>query len=342
MHRVLALAVVAVAATACKGESAHERARSQLASNVIPAPNRPSVTASQSASILTHHAIDSPEPSLRIGDQAPTLRVSSWLKGPPVSIEQGNVYVIENWATWCKPCIEQMPHLSALGAKYARRGPVVVAVNVEQDNLAGARDFVRDNQDSMRYSVAHDDSGAMDAEWIHKAALPGLPASFVVDRNGRLAWMGHPEALGPVVDKVVAGDWDYAAERARAQRARLAVLYSKRVVELLFTDADRAYELVSALLTTVLSDQPEYLSGLAYHIFAAPGVARRDLDLAYAAGYQACEVNGWTDPNAIETLSKIVEQQGKLAAAVALQRRAVSIAKGASRFSARLSRLTAR
>src|SRR4051812_5087620 len=69
-----------------------------------------------------------PTPSLKLGDPAPELRVSNWLQGDPVkSFEPGKIYVVEFWATWCAPCIGNMPHLAELQAKYKDQGVTVIA-----------------------------------------------------------------------------------------------------------------------------------------------------------------------------------------------------------------------
>ena len=58
--------------------------------------------------------------TLTIGDEAPALQVDHWFTGNAnerdarATFKDGTVYVIEFWASWCAPCIEQMPHLAKL------------------------------------------------------------------------------------------------------------------------------------------------------------------------------------------------------------------------------------
>ena len=58
---------------------------------------------------------------LKIGDQAPSLSALKWIKGAPIEkLKEGQVYVVEFGATWCKPCIAAIPHMSALNQKYGK------------------------------------------------------------------------------------------------------------------------------------------------------------------------------------------------------------------------------
>src|SRR5690606_34274883 len=58
---------------------------------------------------------DLPRPELEPGDRAPAPAIGTVLKGEPVErFEPGQVYVMEFWATWCRPCIDGFPHLTEL------------------------------------------------------------------------------------------------------------------------------------------------------------------------------------------------------------------------------------
>lgn len=68
---------------------------------------------------------DNPTPILRkieVGDYPPPIKAKEWIKGSTIEkFEKGQIYVLEFWATWCKPCIRAMPHLSELASKYKEK-----------------------------------------------------------------------------------------------------------------------------------------------------------------------------------------------------------------------------
>lgn len=142
---------------------------------------------------------------MKIGQKAPQIQVRTWLKGVPVKeFATGKVYVIEFWATWCKPCIELMPELSDLARKY--KGKVeVIGINIlDHSPEAKIAAFVINMGDKMEYSVALDD-GTMRENWFLPSGSRGIPVSFVIDQRGSVAWYGN-NGLEEAVAKVVKGE----------------------------------------------------------------------------------------------------------------------------------------
>lgn len=158
--------------------------------------------------------------SVNIGDPAPPLKVREWIKGTPVQkFEIGHVYVIEFWATWCKPCIAVMPHLSALAREYGGN-VTIIGIDIyerKSTSIQKIKHFVDSMGHRMDYYVALDDSNFMVTNWIYATGEQdsGIPSTFVVDGKGRLAWIGHPKELIEVLPQIVSNNWKIEEELAR-------------------------------------------------------------------------------------------------------------------------------
>lgn len=153
-----------------------------------------------------------PPATLKIGDPAPTLTVTSWLQGDPVrKFERGKVYVVEFWATWCGAPIRYMPHLAELQARYKDHGVTVISFTsrdirgVPGNGEEKVAAFVKKWGSTLGYTFAYADDGTTADAWM-KAAGREHFTTFVVDGTGRIAYMGGPMFLGMVLPKVVASN----------------------------------------------------------------------------------------------------------------------------------------
>lgn len=133
-------------------------------------------------------------PLLGLGDPAPSLSISKWIKGDSVKyLNKGKVSVVEFWATWCGPCILGMPHVSKLAKQYPSVAFIGVDASEHTDNPEKVKQFVAVARDMMAYNVAYaTPNGAMTQDWLRASQNKGIPVAFVVDKQGRIAWMGHP------------------------------------------------------------------------------------------------------------------------------------------------------
>jgi thiol-disulfide isomerase/thioredoxin len=95
---------------------------------------------------------------------------------------QGGLLVVNFWATWCAPCIEEMPDLQNVQAEYATRGITVVGVAI--DNAAAVRRF-RDEQ-NVRLPLLI--AGAAGTELVRQLGnvSGALPYTVLVDRSGNM------------------------------------------------------------------------------------------------------------------------------------------------------------
>jgi len=114
------------------------------------------VTAGRSAVPLA--ATDGEPPfALMVGDDAPDLQVAEWIQGGPIEkLEGGHVYVVDFWATWCKPCVASIPHVAELSQKYKGKA-TVIGMNIWQPDPAEVKPFVTKMGEKMPYRVALDD-----------------------------------------------------------------------------------------------------------------------------------------------------------------------------------------
>lgn len=159
---------------------------------------------------------------LGVGDPAPRILVSEWIKGEPVkTFAEGKPYVVEFWGTWCPPCVSSIPHINEIQKKHAAEGLTIIGVAINERSMDKVRKFVADMGPKMDYRVAVDEAnGAMSANWLTAAGQTSVPTAFLVDRKGNIAWIGHPMQMDESVDKLVAGTLDVKAAREEAIKAK--------------------------------------------------------------------------------------------------------------------------
>lgn len=160
--------------------------------------------------------------SLNIGDAAPSIHVQKWIKGTPINyFEKGQVYVVDFWATWCRPCNAAMPHLSALSGEYTGKITILVIDIWENKPVSHAsmkeiENFVDSMGKQMNFPVAIDDSNFMAHHWVEASGENSIPSDFVVNSNGNIAWIGNPVDLDKILPQVIQNTWDI--NKARAKR----------------------------------------------------------------------------------------------------------------------------
>jgi tetratricopeptide (TPR) repeat protein/thiol-disulfide isomerase/thioredoxin/tRNA A-37 threonylcarbamoyl transferase component Bud32 len=171
---------------------------------------------------------------LSIGDEAPAISVSKWVKGDPVDrLDPRKTYVVEFWATWCGPCKVSIPHLTELQKKYRDKGVTFIGVSVWEEDQGAVAPFVKAMGEQMNYTVAMDEvpkgdqgnKGKMAASWMEAAGAQGIPTAFIV-RDGKVAWIGHPMSMDEALEKASAREFDIqaAARLHREEKERQSKL----------------------------------------------------------------------------------------------------------------------
>ena len=112
------------------------------------------------------------------GDSAPEFTIKAD-NGRTVSLPNfgGKVLVLNFWATWCPPCVQETPSLSQFAAAYAPKGVVVLGVSVDRDEKA-YRAFLQKFSPAFltaRESKLHEDYGTF-----------MYPETYIIDSNGKV------------------------------------------------------------------------------------------------------------------------------------------------------------
>jgi thiol-disulfide isomerase/thioredoxin len=206
-----------------------------------------------------------PVKSLSIGDKAPGIKVAKFYNGTPVSeFTPGKTYVMEFWATWCGPCVAQIPHLAKMQAEYKDQGVQFVSTAVFQREETQAlrekavADFVTGKDGKMAYTVAIDDEGWMTDNWMKPAGQNGIPAAFLVGKTGIVEWIGHPSSLDDVLKQYEAGTWDREqAMKEFQEERRFATKGRELMMKVMMADRSGDREAAGAALAEALKEFPD-------------------------------------------------------------------------------------
>lgn len=135
---------------------------------------------------------------LDVNEKVDKYPAVTWLKGEALTeFEPNKGYVLELWATWCKPCVRAVPHVGELATKF--KGKVTfVSQNVWETDTAKVRDFVAKNAANfVDCKVAFDggqNQAAFDKDWLKPSGTFGIPRTFLI-YNKTIIWITDPFQL---------------------------------------------------------------------------------------------------------------------------------------------------
>ena len=130
---------------------------------------------------------------VEVGSSAPTFAATDLQSGRRVTLAdyQGQVVLLNIWATWCEPCKVEMPSLEQLQKDVGPQGLKIVAVSIDEGGSDVVRQYARDL--GLTFAILHDQSGRI--KQIYQTT--GVPESFVINREGKI----EKKVIG-------ATDWD--------------------------------------------------------------------------------------------------------------------------------------
>ena len=145
---------------------------------------------------------------LGVGVRAPNFSAATLVASPrekSLTDYRGNVVMINIWATWCKPCIVEMPSIEQLHQSYAPRGLKIIAVSVDDPGTdEQIREFVK--RLGLTFEILHDQGGQVgNVSRLYNADR--YPETVIIGRDG-------------IIRKKFSGatDWNSPVNRALIER----------------------------------------------------------------------------------------------------------------------------
>ena len=115
------------------------------------------------------------------GKAAPSFTLQD-LNGKPVSLSdfKGKVVILDFWATWCPPCVIEIPHFIELYEQYKDQGFTMVGISLDREGISVVKSFVRKYQ--INYPILMTD-GQVDRVY---GGITAIPTTFVIDSAGNI------------------------------------------------------------------------------------------------------------------------------------------------------------
>jgi cytochrome c biogenesis protein CcmG/thiol:disulfide interchange protein DsbE len=136
-----------------------------------------------------------------VGSEAPDFKAATLGAAPTtqrMTNFRGDVVLLNVWATWCQPCVVEMPSIEHLYHDYGPQGLKVIAISIDDPGTDSTiRAFVRDH--GLTFDILHDPTGAIEKDY----QTTGVPETFVIGKDG-------------VIRKKIIGasDWNDQGDRA--------------------------------------------------------------------------------------------------------------------------------
>ena len=117
---------------------------------------------------------------------------------------RGKVVVVDFWATWCGPCVAEMPRLKQLHAKYRDQGVAFVGVSLDypeaDGGLASLKAFVAGNE--IPWPQYYSGEG-LSGDFARDLGVDSIPAVFLVDREGQVVSSDAGDRLETLIPELI-------------------------------------------------------------------------------------------------------------------------------------------
>jgi thiol-disulfide isomerase/thioredoxin len=176
-------AEVPEAAVASPGASAPGTNTTAAPSTATPASPAAAAAGEEQAAAEGEEAVPLPELTpVAQRPQAPAFTATD-ISGRQFALAdlRGEVTLVVFWATWCRPCIMEIPHLVRLQEAYGAKGLNVLGLSIDRRGLAVVKPFLQAHPE-INYTIVPNGLGAADAF----GGISSIPTSVLIDRAGRV------------------------------------------------------------------------------------------------------------------------------------------------------------
>jgi thiol-disulfide isomerase/thioredoxin len=172
---LIALTIAISSFTGCGGSQ-------NVNSNAVPPPN---ASPSAAPSIVSQEKPSSEYPQLAAAVAQADLKN---MDGSTFKIadKKGKILLINLWATWCGPCLSEMPALVTMQQKYGDQGVEIIGLNTDDESehmMSDVNEVIQ--KKGINYQVVFGDEKTQ-AAFLNISKFAGIPQSFIVDRDGSL------------------------------------------------------------------------------------------------------------------------------------------------------------
>ncbi|PRZ22921.1 TlpA family protein disulfide reductase [Flavobacterium granuli] len=130
---------------------------------------------------------------IKVGEKSPKIVITDYIQNIPKDTNLKNKFVLlEFWATWCGPCLDQVPNLNKLQEKYKSKKDFVLISITDEKTDKVLRTLKRI---PFKSAVVSDQTG----QTIKNFGIKAFPTTILIDDKGILKWIGHPETLNDVI-----------------------------------------------------------------------------------------------------------------------------------------------
>lgn len=280
-------------------------------------------------------------PQITIGSNAPELKINNWVKGGTlIPFEKGKIYLVDLWATWCVPCIAGMPHLSMLQAKYKSIGLEIIGITSEDkfgNSFDKVKQFVHRKDSVMNYHVAWapvSKKDSVEGIWLHpwmlQAGLGNLPTAFLIDRNGKLVFIGEPLSIDSILDDVIKDRHNITAlKNDYADAIRAEEVLSKFNASLKANKMEEAVAWGNQILSNFSYVKPNTFLIMGWQVSRLKGETDpKLLQVGYEAAIRGVKLTNFESPGFLDVLAAIHAARKDYLNAVITEKLAVSLSEG--------------